>query len=73
MPFSRRHYRFVSPPEDTPADIAARIADNAVLAQVRVEIAPKVAAATTVAEMAELLEWQSDRIAELRRERGLYA
>jgi hypothetical protein len=76
MAFSRRHYRAVSPREDTPADIAARFADNVVLAQVRVEASARIAAlgdSLTVENMAGILDWQRERLAELRRERGLYA
>ena len=37
MAYSRRHYRAVSPPADTAADVAARIRRNAILDQVRRE------------------------------------
>lgn len=71
MAFSRRHYRFVSPRDNTPAEIEANRQLDAVLAQVRSELAAKRTGTETVEQFAELLDWQSERIYELRRERGI--
>ena len=39
--YSRRHYRDVSPPADTPAEIAWRLRDNAAREQARAEQATR--------------------------------
>lgn len=68
MAFSQRHYRSVSPPADTPRDIAWRFAHNAVLEQVRAERAerPTLTSENWDSERA----WVDARIKELMRSRG---
>lgn len=73
MPFSRRHYRDVSPPDDTPAQIAARLADNRVREQLLQETRAKIEAAgdRLLEQAEEILAWQEARLRELRIAAGL--
>lgn len=82
MAFSRRHYRAVSPREDTPAEIAARLKANEVDAQVRAEVharwpflapgAPRPEdEGVALAAIGEALAFQSERRRELRVAAGL--
>lgn len=47
MPYSKRHYRLVSPPADTAADIADRLKANAARAQAAAEMREKFPVFTT--------------------------
>lgn len=71
MAFSRRHYRSVSPREDTAAEIAWRLADNEVRAQLRKEMDEQFTEVCTVEEAKERLRWMDRRYAELKREKGI--
>jgi len=67
MAFSKRHYRAVSPPDDTPEQIRARLADNAVLAQAaRERDAAYPMPWTTVEQAKAALDFFERRVRELR-------
>jgi hypothetical protein len=62
--FSRRHYRQVSPPSDTPEQVAERIRLRAISEQAvreREELWPEL----TAENVAEALAWQTQRIHDL--------
>lgn len=70
MPFSRRHYRLVSPAEPTPRDVAIRFAESVWL---RVAILDRERAypVTTRENFAEAVEFERCRYLELARAAGL--
>lgn len=62
--YSKRHYRLVSPPDDTPAEIAERNRHQDALRRARDETAAKFPQ-ITAANVDEALAFQDARIREL--------
>lgn len=64
MAHSKQHYRLVSPPADTQAEITERLRMRRILDQVGHEMGEKFATLTTENVQAAL-DWQRNRIKEL--------
>ena len=62
--FSRRHYRLVSPPPDTPEALAERLRRNAASEQVGREVQERWPT-ITAENVGEVLAWQTARLHEL--------
>ena len=61
--YSKRHYRAVSPPADTAADIAARKAHYAALEAAGADVKARYPGGITLDNAAEVLAYQAERIA----------
>lgn len=64
--YSRAHYRRVSPPRDTPAEIAARLLDNRIREQARQEREARYPV-ITIENFDEACAWFESRVEELRK------